>query len=57
MSKMIRLAVTMGDPSDVGPEIIVKFAQKLAKKMADGRHRRQGSCQTLTAWRRPLNTR
>lgn len=37
MSKAIRLAVTMGDPSGIGPEIIVKSALKLSKEIADGR--------------------
>ena len=34
MPKAIRLAVTMGDPSGIGPEIIVKSALKLRKEIA-----------------------
>ena len=37
MSKAIRLAVTMGDPAGIGPEIIVKAALKLGKEVAAGR--------------------
>ena len=37
MTKAIRLAVTMGDPGGIGPEIIVKAANQLAKDMKAGR--------------------
>jgi 4-hydroxy-L-threonine phosphate dehydrogenase PdxA len=37
MSKAIRLAVTMGDPGGIGPEIIVKSAIKLQDEIAAGR--------------------
>jgi len=37
MSKAIRLAVTMGDPAGIGPEIIVKAALKLSKEISAGR--------------------
>ena len=37
MSKAIRLAVTMGDPGGIGPEIIVKSAIKLQDEVAAGR--------------------
>lgn len=37
MSKAIRLAVTMGDPGGIGPEIIAKAAQKLSREVAEGR--------------------
>lgn len=37
MSKAIRLAVTMGDPGGIGPEIIVKSAINLRKEIAAGR--------------------
>lgn len=37
MTKAIRLAVTMGDPAGIGPEIIAKAAQKLRGEVAAGR--------------------
>ncbi|WP_305072408.1 4-hydroxythreonine-4-phosphate dehydrogenase PdxA [Propionivibrio sp.] len=37
MSKAIRLAITMGDPAGIGPEIIVKAAQKLRSEIELGR--------------------
>ena len=37
MSKAIRLAVTMGDPAGIGPEIIVKAARDLEKEVKEGR--------------------
>lgn len=37
MSKAIRLAITMGDPAGIGPEIIVKAAQKLRPEIELGR--------------------
>ena len=37
MSKAIRLAVTMGDPAGIGPEIIAKAALKLNREIAEGR--------------------
>lgn len=37
MSKAIRLAVTMGDPSGIGPEIVAKAARKLEPEIAAGR--------------------
>ena len=37
MSKAIRLAVTMGDPGGIGPEIIVKSAIKLQDEVTAGR--------------------
>lgn len=39
MSEAIRLAVTMGDPAGIGPEIIVKSAVKLRDEVAAGRMR------------------
>ena len=37
MSKAIRLAVTMGDPAGIGPEIVIKAAHKLEREIAEGR--------------------
>ncbi|WP_263771601.1 4-hydroxythreonine-4-phosphate dehydrogenase PdxA [Propionivibrio soli] len=37
MSKAIRLAVTMGDPAGIGPEIVAKAALKLAPEIAKQR--------------------
>jgi 4-hydroxythreonine-4-phosphate dehydrogenase len=37
MKNAIRLAVTMGDPAGIGPEIIVKAALKLREEVAAGR--------------------
>ncbi len=37
MTKAIRLAVTMGDPAGIGPEIIVKAAIQLREEVAAGR--------------------
>ncbi|MDR2613795.1 MAG: 4-hydroxythreonine-4-phosphate dehydrogenase PdxA [Candidatus Accumulibacter sp.] len=37
MSKAIRLAVTMGDPAGIGPEIVAKAAMKLCREIAAGR--------------------
>ena len=37
MSKAIRLAVTMGDPAGIGPEIIVKAARDLENEVREGR--------------------
>ena len=37
MSKAIRLAVTMGDPGGIGPEIIAKAAYQLREEMKAGR--------------------
>ncbi len=37
MSKAIRLAVTMGDPSGIGPEIIAKAAYQMREEVASGR--------------------
>ena len=37
MKKAIRLAVTMGDPAGIGPEIIAKTADKMRDEIAAGR--------------------
>lgn len=37
MTQAIRLAVTMGDPSGIGPEIIAKAAHQLREDIASGR--------------------
>ena len=37
MKKAIRLAVTMGDPAGIGPEIIAKTADKMRREIAAGR--------------------
>ena len=37
MSKAIRLAVTMGDPGGIGPEIIAKSADRLRGEISAGR--------------------
>ena len=37
MSKAIRLAVTMGDPAGIGPEIIAKAAYQLRPAVTEGR--------------------
>jgi 4-hydroxythreonine-4-phosphate dehydrogenase len=37
MSKAIRLAVTMGDPAGIGPEIIAKAAHQMRAAVAEGR--------------------
>ena len=37
MSKAVRLAVTMGDPSGIGPEIIAKAAHQLRDDIKNGR--------------------
>ncbi|MBS1157519.1 MAG: 4-hydroxythreonine-4-phosphate dehydrogenase PdxA, partial [Proteobacteria bacterium] len=37
MKKAIRLAITMGDPAGIGPEIIVKAALALREEVAAGR--------------------
>ena len=34
MKKAIRLAVTMGDPAGIGPEIIAKTADKMRDEIA-----------------------
>ena len=39
MKKAIRLAVTMGDPAGIGPEIIAKTADKMRDEIAAGRFR------------------
>ena len=38
MSKAIRLAVTMGDPAGIGPEIIVTAARDLEKEIKKERN-------------------
>jgi 4-hydroxythreonine-4-phosphate dehydrogenase len=51
MSQAIRLAVTMGDPAGIGPEIVAKAAVKLSREVAAGRIELEvlGSAEALAA--------
>lgn len=58
MTKAIRLAVTMGDPAGIGPEIIVKAVQQMRGAVEAGRIEFQvfGSAKALALACQQLNT-
>ena len=56
MNTPIRLALTMGDPAGIGPEIIVKAAHQMRDLVAQGRLKLKvlGSAQALAQAQRLL---